>query len=326
MSISLATHHKLHLARVGWLSFLVVGLLGIQLVYNYQASGKPRVLAYSTNVSVGGLHSLTNQERAAYGLAALSLNGKLNSAAQAKAGHMIANNYWAHTSPDGVTPWYWFGWAGYSYTNAGENLAYGFADSAGVIQGWMNSPGHKANVLGSYKDVGFGYANGANYQGGQYTVVVAMYGTSVSQPAPPPAAPAAPKNSTPSTPAPQQVAPAAPAEPAPAQPAETPKEETEPAKETPKEEPNKTEDETPVAATKVTTVEQALTGKAAWPLYASLSVISASMVGFGVTHTRLVRYSWLKGMNFAYTHPMLDAAVVSAIVLFFFSTTIGHIR
>jgi hypothetical protein len=94
---------------------------------------------------------------------------------------MFAENYWAHVSPSGLQPWHWFNQAGYPYTYAGENLAKDFDTSAGVMQGWMNSPGHKANVLNTnYTDVGFAVQNGT-LVGGDTTLVVAHYGSTVSQ-------------------------------------------------------------------------------------------------------------------------------------------------
>src|SRR6266496_4734286 len=89
---------------------------------------------------------------------------------------MIAKNYWNHIAPDGTTPWHYFEQVGYSYSQAGENLAYGFSTSDQVVTAWMNSEEHRDNVLGGYTDVGFGFANGEHYQNGNNTVVVAFYG------------------------------------------------------------------------------------------------------------------------------------------------------
>jgi hypothetical protein len=66
--------------------------------------------------------------------------------------------------------------SGYPYKYAGENLAKDFDTSAGAVQGWMNSPGHRANILNAnYTDVGFAVQNGT-LVGGQTTLVVAHYG------------------------------------------------------------------------------------------------------------------------------------------------------
>jgi len=90
--------------------------------------------------------------------------------------HMITNNYWVHYAPDGTTPWLFIVSSGYQYKTAGENLAKGFDTSSGVVAGWMESPTHKANVLGDYTDVGFAVTNGI-LMGSETTLIVAMYGT-----------------------------------------------------------------------------------------------------------------------------------------------------
>jgi hypothetical protein len=105
------------------------------------------------------------------------LDARLNQSATLKAQNMFAENYWAHVSPSGIQPWYWFTQAGYSYSYAGENLAKDFDTTSGTIQGWMNSPGHRANILNpNYTDVGFAVENGT-LVGGQTTLVVAHYGS-----------------------------------------------------------------------------------------------------------------------------------------------------
>lgn len=94
------------------------------------------VLAYATSIGNTGLLSATNQRRAAAGVGALSINSKLNQAAQAKANDMASRNYWAHNTPEGNPPWTFITNAGYSYDKAGENLACGFDESNDVITGW----------------------------------------------------------------------------------------------------------------------------------------------------------------------------------------------
>lgn len=151
--------------------------LWLQPSLSIKSSGLEGVLAYATNTSHEGLLSATNSQRSANAVGTLSLNAKLNSAAQAKANDMVSRNYWSHQTPDGAQPWVFITNAGYQYSSAGENLAYGFSNSSGTVTGWMNSPSHKANLLSSkYTEVGFGMANSPNYvNSGQQTVVVAMY-------------------------------------------------------------------------------------------------------------------------------------------------------
>ena len=174
------------------------------------------VLAFATNINNDGLLSATNQRRADAGVGNVSIDSKLNQAAQAKANDMASRNYWAHNTPDGTPPWAFITNAGYSYSRAGENLACGFNDSTAVITGWYNSPSHRENLLaGAYKHVGFGIANANNYNcgdlaAGQQTIIVAMYGTPYEQAsAAAPATPApAPRTVVNAQPAPSTEAPA----------------------------------------------------------------------------------------------------------------------
>ncbi len=153
-------------------------IVGLGLVFNSVWS-KSDVLGAADNFSASSLLTATNERRAQDNDRPLALNQQLNAAAQAKADDMAARNYWSHDSPDGKTPWAFINGAGYSYKSAGENLAYGFGDAGQVVAGWMNSPSHRANLLGDqYKDVGFGVAQVADFQGqGPTTIVVAEYGT-----------------------------------------------------------------------------------------------------------------------------------------------------
>lgn len=167
-----------------------------------QQSTKSEVLAYATDIGSNSLVSATNQKRAAVGVGALAYNDKLTKAAQNKANDMATRDYWSHNTPEGTPPWIFITNAGYSYSIAGENLAFGYritstnpvTDELGVIDGWMASPTHKDNMLNSrFTEVGFGIANSPSYQNlGQQTIVVAMY----ASPIPPAAAPAVVKPAT----------------------------------------------------------------------------------------------------------------------------------
>jgi uncharacterized protein YkwD len=93
---------------------------------------------------------LVNQDRVSHGLSRLILNPTLNLAAFAKARDMLTKNYFAHTSPTGTTPWYWFKTLGYNFTYAGENLAEGYIDAIDLENSWMSSAEHRANILSPY--------------------------------------------------------------------------------------------------------------------------------------------------------------------------------
>ncbi len=120
--------------------------------------------------------ALTNQERQAQGLQPLAENQFLDKAACQKAQDMVQNKYFAHTSPQGIDPWYWFRQAGYQYANAGENLAIDFYESEDLMRAWVNSPSHRKNLLGNYSDIGLCVLQG-NVEGYDSTVVVQFFAT-----------------------------------------------------------------------------------------------------------------------------------------------------
>jgi len=150
-------------------------LFGMQLLQ--VAPGNLRsVLGFASSISVQDVVDQTNAQRSAQGLAPLTLNGKLSSAAMSKGSDMIAQQYWAHTSPTGVQPWYFIKNSGYSYTVAGENLARDFSNTSDMMQAWMGSPTHRENIVSSkYKEIGVAVING-QLEGYDTTLVVQMFG------------------------------------------------------------------------------------------------------------------------------------------------------
>lgn len=137
-------------------------------------------------VITAALVDLTNQDRTQEDLGTLTINPLLVEAAQAKANDMAEKGYFAHTSPEGIEPWHWIKEAGYSFSYAGENLAVNFSDSEDVVAAWMDSPGHRANILsGKFTEIGIATAVG-EYNGHKTTFVVQMFGTPkvASAPAP----------------------------------------------------------------------------------------------------------------------------------------------
>ncbi len=109
---------------------------------------------------------IVNSERKAQGLGALSYNKKLAAMALSKAKDMIAKQYFAHVAPDGTDVVKLAERNAYDYLNIGENLAMGdFVSSQDVMTGWMNSPGHRANILNkNYTEIGISAIEG-NYEG-----------------------------------------------------------------------------------------------------------------------------------------------------------------
>ncbi len=128
----------------------------------------------------------TNQNRVANNLPDLQVSPLLVAAAQNKANAEASKGYFAHTSPQGLTPWYWFQQVGYNFDYAGENLAVNFSDSQDVTTAWMNSPEHRANILSAdFTQIGIATAQGV-YEGEQTTFVVEDFGTPAPVAAPTP--------------------------------------------------------------------------------------------------------------------------------------------
>lgn len=119
----------------------------------------------------------TNDERISVNLNSLVTSDLLELAAELKANDMAKKGYFAHTTPEGFDPWYWLKQVGYNYVAAGENLAVNFTDSEDVVDAWMDSPGHRANILkNNFTEIGVATAKG-EYKGRQAIFVVQFFGT-----------------------------------------------------------------------------------------------------------------------------------------------------
>jgi uncharacterized protein YkwD/stress response protein SCP2 len=104
---------------------------------------------------------LTNRERAAAGLPPLAVDPLLTAAAQAHSADMAARDFYSHTSPDGGSPGDRAAAAGFARRTVGEDIACGQRSPAEVVRGWMNSPGHRANILRpDFTHIGAGFAGG----------------------------------------------------------------------------------------------------------------------------------------------------------------------
>lgn len=108
---------------------------------------------------------LVNKERAKYGLTALKSNSSLSNVATIKSQDMINKNYFSHTSPTYGSPFDMMKQFGISYNTAGENIAMGQKTPSEVVTAWMNSEGHRANILNSnFKEIGIGIAKNSKGQ------------------------------------------------------------------------------------------------------------------------------------------------------------------
>lgn len=107
---------------------------------------------------------LVNEIRTENGLKPLTTNWELSRIARYKSEDMSDNRYFSHTSPTYGTPFQMIRAFGLSYRSAGENIAYGQRTPAAVVDAWMNSSGHRANILNaSYTQIGVGYCASGNY-------------------------------------------------------------------------------------------------------------------------------------------------------------------
>lgn len=119
----------------------------------------PKVINFQNRVV-----ALTNQQRAKYGLPALKMNLELQRMARVKSEDMRNRNYFDHNSPTYGSPFDMMTSFGISYSWAGENIAAGQQTPEAVVDAWMKSPGHRANILKrEYTEIGCGAALGGSY-------------------------------------------------------------------------------------------------------------------------------------------------------------------
>ncbi|HEY1835492.1 MAG TPA: CAP domain-containing protein [Candidatus Saccharimonadales bacterium] len=290
-------HHKQgkHYASPYWPYLPLLLIVGLGLVFNGVWSGRAHgVLGDATSMSATELLADTNVQRTDDHEAALNLNSRLTGAAQAKANDMVARNYWSHNTPDGKTPWTFITAAHYNYQAAGENLAYGFQNSGSVINGWMNSVEHRANILDkNYQDVGFGIVNSPNYQNsGPETLVVAMY-----------AEPGGTMTSAVSTSGSGSTVSFAATHSAAAVPQPTP------------------------AAVRVARVQDLPAGNAAWSLFIVSTLGAVALMWFALRHALAWKRVVVHSEEFIIRHRFLDILIVSVATLGFILTrTAGMIH
>lgn len=165
-----------------FLSWLAIGAA----IWFFQSENLqlPSVLGVSSDITASKVYEAINEERAAFGVERLTWNDTLAQAAQAKADDMLARDYWSHITPDGKQPWTFVEASGYHYQVAGENLARSFPSTSAMVQAWMDSPTHRANLLHeSYQETGIATVQGV-MNGQETTLVVQMFGTPGVAPSP----------------------------------------------------------------------------------------------------------------------------------------------
>lgn len=172
-------NHRSALLRTNTLLILIAFYLFNHSLIKFINVIKPGILGYSSEITVQKVIDQTNQKRQEIGLNPLKYNSVLSESASKKAQDMFTNNYWAHTSPTGTTPWDFIKSVGYKYSVAGENLARDFYDTDSLMKAWMNSPTHRDNIVNSkYQEIGIGVVNGV-LGGIKTTLVVQHFGTPI---------------------------------------------------------------------------------------------------------------------------------------------------
>ena len=133
------------------------------LIYPGQVLSIPQISS-SVTAFENEVIRLVNEIRVQNGLQALSADWELSRVARYKSQDMVDNRYFSHTSPTYGTPFQMIRAFGLSYRSAGENIAYGYATPQAVVNAWMNSSGHRANILNaSYTRIGVGYGSAGHY-------------------------------------------------------------------------------------------------------------------------------------------------------------------
>ena len=159
--------------------FIALYLLNQSLIKSLTIA-KPGILGYSSEITSQKVYEETNAERLKLKLSPLHYNPVLSNSATKKGEDMFKNNYWAHNSPTGTTPWDFFKAEGYEYSIAGENLAKDFYDTDTMIKAWMNSPTHRDNIVNSkYQEIGIGVVSGI-LNGVKTTIVIQHFGTPIN--------------------------------------------------------------------------------------------------------------------------------------------------
>lgn len=154
-----------------WVSLTILTMLLFLTVSLPAVEAKEPVLTGSN------LLSLLNQDRQKNGLSPLQGNPMLERAAYAKARDILANNYFAHTSPAGITPWDFIKNEGFIYKFAGENLAINYSSAYDLENDFLKSPSHRDNLLSPlFSEVGIAVVSGIS-NGQPAIVTVQMFGS-----------------------------------------------------------------------------------------------------------------------------------------------------
>ena len=213
---------KPHFSLAKAILLLLAVFIGLRLIY-WHLFLPDRVRA--SDLTIQNILEAVNHERGLRNLVLLNTDSRLSSAAQSKSDDMQARHYFNHVDPDGNYIWPKIVAAGYTpYLQLGENLAIEFYSTESLVNAWMNSPTHRANVLNEgFRDQGMGLTFGNSDQGQYHSAITNTFGTlavkktapapavkaentqTTTTPAPAPSQPVTPKTVAPSPQAPSQT-------------------------------------------------------------------------------------------------------------------------
>ncbi len=133
--------------------------------------------ALASDITRASVVAAMNEYRAEHHLPPLREDLRLDAAAADRMRDMEDQGYWAHESPDGRSPFTWLAPNGYDFHYAGENLATGFETTELLVAGWMESPGHRDNILSPhFEDCGIAIIDGLTMRRGAGKSIVVMFG------------------------------------------------------------------------------------------------------------------------------------------------------
>lgn len=143
------------------------------LLFSFAAVAEP-----SNEITNANVLRLMNDYRAQQGLLPLNEDASLEQAAADRMRHMEDESFWSHESPDGLSPFHWLNQRRYDFRTAGENLATGFETARLLVQSWMESSGHRANILSAdYEDCGIAIIDGSTLGPATGKSIVVMFGS-----------------------------------------------------------------------------------------------------------------------------------------------------
>ena len=137
--------------------------------------------ALASDITRASVVAAMNEYRAQHNLPPLREDVHLEAAAGDRMRDMEDQGYWAHEAPDGRSPFTWLESNGYLFRYAGENLATGFDTTELLVAGWMESPGHRANILSPhFEDCGIAIIDGQTTRRAAGKSIVVMFGATLS--------------------------------------------------------------------------------------------------------------------------------------------------